>query len=77
MQEFNPDKLPLRALKIIRKGYRNHRGDPIARERLRQINELIEAKARRYSVPKKVRLLPPKPVPQNIWPSTVNKEEKK
>lgn len=55
--DFDPEKLPLRALKIIRKGYKNNRHDPQARERLQQINKLIEAKARRYSVPKKVQLV--------------------
>lgn len=75
MQDIKPENLPLRALKIIRKGYRHNRSDPKARERLQQINQLIEAKGRRYSVPKKVKLLPPKPIPQNIWPSTPPKKE--
>jgi hypothetical protein len=56
MQDVKPQDLPLRALKIIRKGYKNNRSDPQARERLQQINHLIDAKARRYSVPKKVNL---------------------
>lgn len=57
MQDFHPDKLPLRALKIIRKGYKNNRSDPQSRERLQQINQLIKAKERRFSVPKKVNLV--------------------
>lgn len=60
MQEFDLENISLRALKIIRKGYKNNRTDPQARERLQQINKVIDAKARRYSVPKKVVLLPPK-----------------
>ena len=61
MQDVHIDKLPLRALKIIRKGYRNNRSDPIVRERLHQINQLIDAKERKFSVPKKVVLAnPPK-----------------
>ncbi len=56
MQDVKPENLPLRALKIIRKGYKNKRSDPQARDRLQQINQLIEAKERRYSVPKKVKL---------------------
>lgn len=59
MQEFDINKMPLRGLKIIRKGYRNHRGDPQTREKLQQINALIDAKARKYSVPKKVMLVNP------------------
>lgn len=61
MPEFDINKMPLRGLKIIRKGYRNHRGDPQKREKLQQINALIAAKGRRYSVPKKVRLANPPP----------------
>ena len=61
MQEFDIKKMPLRGLKIIRKGYRNHRSDPQMREKLQQINALIAAKERRFSVPKKVTLVnPPK-----------------
>jgi hypothetical protein len=60
MQDISPENLPLRALKIIRKGYKKNRLDAQSRERLQQINELIDAKARRYSIPKKVVLLPPK-----------------
>ena len=56
MQDVKPENLPLRALKIIRKSYKNNRSDPQARERLQQINKIIEAKERRYSVPKKVKL---------------------
>lgn len=56
MQEFDINKMPLRALKIIRKGYKSHRSDPEMREKLQQINELIAAKDRRFSVPKKVKL---------------------
>jgi len=59
MQDVHIDMLPLRALKIIRKGYKNNRRDPIAREKLHQINQLIEAKERRFSVPKKVVLANP------------------
>lgn len=60
MQEFDVEKLTLRALKIIRKGYKRNASDEKARERLYIINQMIKAKKRRYSVPKKVTLLPPK-----------------
>lgn len=59
MQDVHISKMPLRALKIIRKGYRNGRSDPETREKLRQINELIDAKERRFSVPKNVVLANP------------------
>ena len=60
MREFGIEKLTLRALKIIRKGYKNKRSDEKDRAMLQEINKLIKTKGRRYSVPKKVKLLPPK-----------------
>lgn len=51
------DNIPLRALKILRKGYKKSRFDEIAREKLQKINQIIDEKARRYSVPKKVNLV--------------------
>lgn len=56
MTELDLGKIPLRALKIIRKGYKKNRTDPLSRQRLQQINEIIETKERRYSFPKKVKL---------------------
>jgi hypothetical protein len=65
MPEFDINKMPLRGLKIIRKGYKNHRSDPQMREKLHQINALIASKQRRYSLPKKVTLINP-PTPNQV-----------
>lgn len=53
-QDVHIDKLPLRALKIIRKKYKNNRKNPEYREYLKQINLLIANKERKFTVCKKV-----------------------
>ena len=54
---FEQKNLTRRALKIIRKGYRNNRKNPLSKERIEQINELMKAKGRKFYLakPKKPR----------------------
>lgn len=51
MQDVHINKLPLRALKIIRKGYRKNRINPVDREKLKIINKMILEKERIFTEP--------------------------
>lgn len=52
MTSFDPANVTLRALKILRKGHRKKRNDPVIREKLKTLNSLIENKQRIYYAPK-------------------------
>ncbi|HJY22884.1 MAG TPA: hypothetical protein VJ279_08375 [Hanamia sp.] len=72
MQDFDINKVSLRALKIIRKGYKNSRSNPETREKLQQINALIDLKERKFTKSKKIPQVKPAVQPK-VWPPFINK----